>query len=263
MVSQTARIRRHYELFQLLQVEVQYFIPHQILICAWGDFSGPDLMFDVISGIPGVRTGWLGGCNIGSLLKRLHSNWLACDRQPMLFDGAATELRTYPACGCALHRSLQGMRSVLVHGIHDGRDGTDSLYVAANTGPIVNDRDIERFRFLADAVIAQIDVAFRRVTGLKSWEATVEQKPRVLSAREEEILACVSEGRTNFEISRILGISGFTVKNHVQRIIKKLGATNRTEAAAKYRHLGPEARGQTGPSVRKGTRENEVALAAD
>ena len=55
-----------------------------------------------------------------------------------------------------------------------------------------------------------------------------------LSSREDEIIAWVAEGRTNVEISRILAISPFTVKNHVQKIIKKLGASNRTEAAVRY-----------------------------
>ena len=55
-----------------------------------------------------------------------------------------------------------------------------------------------------------------------------------LSAREEEIVARVAQGKTNVEISRILAISPFTVKNHVQRILKKLGASNRTEAAVRY-----------------------------
>ena len=45
----------------------------------------------------------------------------------------------------------------------------------------------------------------------------------------------VSEGRTNSEIAEILTISSFTVKNHVQRILKKLDAANRAEAVAKYR----------------------------
>ena len=59
----------------------------------------------------------------------------------------------------------------------------------------------------------------------------------LLSVREEEILRLVSEGRTNAQIAAILAISCFTVKNHVQRIIKKLGAANRTEAVSKHRGL--------------------------
>ena len=54
-----------------------------------------------------------------------------------------------------------------------------------------------------------------------------------LSARETEILRWVALGKTNPEIGSILGISVFTVKNHVQRILKKLDVTNRTHAVGK------------------------------
>lgn len=54
-----------------------------------------------------------------------------------------------------------------------------------------------------------------------------------LSERESEILAWVALGKTNAEIGSILGISAFTVKNHVQRILKKLDVINRTQAVGK------------------------------
>lgn len=54
-----------------------------------------------------------------------------------------------------------------------------------------------------------------------------------LSARESEVLAWVAMGKTNPEIGSILGISTFTVKNHVQRILKKLDVTNRAQAVGK------------------------------
>ncbi len=47
----------------------------------------------------------------------------------------------------------------------------------------------------------------------------------------------VSEGKTNTEISDYLDISACTVKNHLQRIMQKLNATNRTEAVAKRRQM--------------------------
>jgi transcriptional regulator EpsA len=262
IISQAARIRRHYELFQLLQGEIQYFIPHQILICAWGDFGGPNLNLDVVSAIAGVRTDTLSGCRIETLLKRLYSRWLARGRQPMLIDGAAAEIRTFPACVCALHKSLQRMRSILVHGIHDARDGTDSLYLAAHEDSIVNESEIERVQFVIGSVITQIDVAFRRVTGLKSLGTTANEGLGALSAREKEVLAWVSEGRTNREISTALAISTFTVKNHVQRIIKKLGATNRTEAAAKYRRMAISRYSQVDPQARRTALSGEAGFAA-
>jgi DNA-binding NarL/FixJ family response regulator len=153
------------------------------------------------------------------------------------------------------------MRSVLVHGFHDARDGTDSLYLAARADPIVSEGDIERFRFLAGSLIAQIDTAFRKVSGLKSPGTAADEVASTLSNREKEILTWVSEGRTNHEISAILAISMFTVKNHVQRIIKKLGAANRTEAAVKYRQLTAGMRRQIDPRARTTTVVEKAGLA--
>ena len=44
----------------------------------------------------------------------------------------------------------------------------------------------------------------------------------------------VSIGKTNAEIGSILDISAFTVKNHLQRIFKKLDVFNRMQAVTKY-----------------------------
>jgi DNA-binding NarL/FixJ family response regulator len=51
-----------------------------------------------------------------------------------------------------------------------------------------------------------------------------------LTARELEILKMVSKGFTNRDIGHALGISSFTVKNHVNSIMEKLGVSDRTEA---------------------------------
>jgi len=49
-----------------------------------------------------------------------------------------------------------------------------------------------------------------------------------------EIIELISQGRSNLEVAALLNLSAFTVKNHVHRILKKVGAINRTEAAAKH-----------------------------
>ena len=54
------------------------------------------------------------------------------------------------------------------------------------------------------------------------------------SEREREIMDWVRKGKTNQEIGTILDISAFTVKNHLQRIFKKLGVFNRTQAVTRY-----------------------------
>ncbi len=59
-----------------------------------------------------------------------------------------------------------------------------------------------------------------------------------LTPREAEILALVAEGRTNGEIGRQRIITTKTVSVHVSRILSKLGASGRTEAAAIARRRG-------------------------
>jgi two-component system nitrate/nitrite response regulator NarL len=52
-----------------------------------------------------------------------------------------------------------------------------------------------------------------------------------LTAREEEILRLVAEGRSNKEVARALDLQEKTVKHHMTRILEKLQVRNRTEAA--------------------------------
>ena len=61
-----------------------------------------------------------------------------------------------------------------------------------------------------------------------------------LTDRELEILKWVKDGKSNSEISEIMGLSVKTIEYHVGNILKKLGAANRTTAvviAIKHRLL--------------------------
>jgi DNA-binding NarL/FixJ family response regulator len=61
---------------------------------------------------------------------------------------------------------------------------------------------------------------------------------RALSPREAEVLRLLALGRTNREIAREMMFSVSTVKNHVQHIITKLDASDRTQAAVRAVELG-------------------------
>ncbi len=59
-----------------------------------------------------------------------------------------------------------------------------------------------------------------------------------LTRRERDILALLSEGRSNRAIAQHLYLSEKTVKAHLAAIFRKLGVTNRTQAAMMARRLG-------------------------
>lgn len=58
--------------------------------------------------------------------------------------------------------------------------------------------------------------------------------PFGLSPREIDIMKLLAQGLLYKEIACELGISIFTVKNHLKKIYPKLGASNRSEAILKY-----------------------------
>jgi DNA-binding NarL/FixJ family response regulator len=64
-----------------------------------------------------------------------------------------------------------------------------------------------------------------------------------LTQRETDILALLAEGKSNRDISRALYLSEKTVKAHLAAIFRKLGVTNRTQAAmaAVAMGIGPTA----------------------
>jgi DNA-binding NarL/FixJ family response regulator len=66
-----------------------------------------------------------------------------------------------------------------------------------------------------------------------------------LTQRETDILGLLSEGRSNRDISRALYLSEKTVKAHLAAIFRKLGVSNRTQAAmaAVAMGIGPSSVG--------------------
>src|SRR5262245_34472536 len=236
IVSQGALLSRHLAIYQWLSGEVQQVLPHQILVAAWGDFSRRELELDVISALPGVRTAQIARCSIDDFVYKAHAEWIEAGRQPVLLETA--DFAPPRACACAIHAALRGMRSAVVHGVRDERTGHESLYLALdNESPGAGSR-VGGFKFLVDCLVAQIDVAFRRLAAFAP-QAPRAQAPhagkwRDLSRREQEILSWLRRGESNVAIATALDISPHTVKNHLQRIFRKIGVNNRTQAAAQY-----------------------------
>lgn len=71
----------------------------------------------------------------------------------------------------------------------------------------------------------------RRVTGALSTPRAAGDVEISLTQRESEVLRQLALGLTNKEIAQALSISYETVKEHVQHILRKIGVSDRTQAA--------------------------------
>lgn len=71
----------------------------------------------------------------------------------------------------------------------------------------------------------------RRVTGALATPRLAADIEVPLTQRESEVLRQLAHGLTNKEIAQALHISYETVKEHVQHILRKIGVSDRTQAA--------------------------------
>lgn len=250
VIQDSLEIRRHGELFNWLRADIQHFLPHDILIAAWGDFSLGLVHLDVISHLPGMRTTEVDRQKLLPLLMHLFSKWSETERSPFILH-----LHENPHEQATIGDVIAYMRSALVQGIKDERGRHDCLYVCLSSHLQTFDKQAGRsMGFLLPYIdaalrqVAHLPVQFPDMPDLKAQPANPANDVgaedgkagdcQSLSQRELEIIQWVCLGKTNQEIGIILDISFFTVKNHLQRIFRKLDVLNRTQAVAKCERLG-------------------------
>lgn len=96
---------------------------------------------------------------------------------------------------------------------------------------IARDKLIEAIRRAAAGESAWTRDELRRVTGALATPRLVADVEVPLTQRESEVLRQLAFGLTNKEIALALHISYETVKEHVQHILRKIGVSDRTQAA--------------------------------
>lgn len=240
VIQDSLAIRRHQDLLHWLNGGVQRLVPHDILIAAWGDFSIGLVHLDVVSYLPGLRTTEINKENLLPDLLKLYGRWIESSRTPFSITMSGERIHFSSRNGNnGFDKGIAMMRSAMVQGIKDERGQYDCLYVALSENPDFATTEILSMQLL----LPYIDTALRKVDHLSMQNPAPEaivgdgnedthQNPNLfgLTKREIEIMQWVCSGKTNAEIGLILDISAFTVKNHMQRIFRKLNVTNRAQA---------------------------------
>lgn len=68
-------------------------------------------------------------------------------------------------------------------------------------------------------------------------KALGRQKRTIFTTRQQEIFDLLQQGKSNKAIAAKLNLSEFTVRGHVQAILKNLGVTSRSAAVFEYQRL--------------------------
>ena len=124
---------------------------------------------------------------------------------------------------------------VLMLTLHDMPAYVREALGAGAAGYVLKDTGIDDLRLALNQVLAGqtaipitlMNAALREPVR----QGRVNDGISLLTDREDEVLDLVAQGMTNKEIARQLAISPATVKAHVERIIAKLGVSDRTQAA--------------------------------
>ena len=217
------------QFFAWTQGALQRLIAHELLICATRSGDTGSFHVDSFStaAIDAARFNELVRHDM-SLVPHLIQAWEENHRNSVTVEGGAG----LPAAG-AVARELTriGANDLIAHGTYATSGQLESFFIFACRSGAVTARQ----RYLAELVVPFLHAAWVRMQVSRPAESTVAKPAteRVLTVREKEILEWIYHGKSNIEIGMILQISPLTVKNHVQKILRKLSVLNRTQAIGK------------------------------
>ena len=238
VVHRILAVRRDEDFRALVRGELQHYVRHDVLIAAWGDFRLGALHYDLLTADPSVAAINAEAAGIAPILNQFFQAWAANGRKPLLMNtreyadawaGSGLQAQAVP--------TMSRMESVMVHGLLDQRGRHDCLYAFFSAVPSAGGDTAQALKLLVpylDVALRQVEAPTRQVAAPLAATAE-EERQAPLSEREAEVMAWVALGKTNAEIGNILNLSSFTIKNHMQRIFKKLDVFNRAQAVSVFK----------------------------
>ena len=178
------------------------------------------------------------------LCRRLRPDFVLMDVRMPEMDGLAATRE--------LKRELPDI-AVLIMTMHENMDYLLEALDAGAAGYVLKDSPAERLisavrRTLKGESPLNQELAarlLRRLAEERKSEPPAPKQPEPreslrepLTPRELEVLGLLATGRTNQQIAQTLVISKGTVKVHVERIIRKLNVSDRTQAAVRAIEMG-------------------------
>lgn len=226
------RVTRRDQLFSWLQGNFQYLFPHEVMICGISASAGEDFLFETFSSIRYPESCAKAATSTrNGVVWRVMTLWQHARCPLMLGSGLLPgNYGNYlvPFSDEEANLMEVELHNIAAHGMA-GQNGSVSTFFCFSRVPQQPGSTHAR---LLELLMPYLHAALVRVAG-HSGEVQLKQ----LTDREQEVLQWVKRGKTNWEIAQILGISLYTVKNHMRNILRKLNVQNRSHAAVKANSL--------------------------
>ncbi len=224
------RVHARAQFFTWTQGLLQGLIKHEVLVCALRNGEPLSLRIDSFStNVPDSAIFNELFQRDSSVAASLIKAWKERRFRPVICEAGDVSSN----CGGAFARELQrvGASQVVAHGMHDVHGQVGSFFTfACRSGTLGPGQ-----AYLVELALPFLHSAWIR-TQIESATEGARPAPAgagILTARELEILRWIYLGKSNYEVGAILKISPLTVKNHVQKILRKLNVVNRTQAVGK------------------------------
>ena len=229
-IDSSLRVHARSHFFMWTQGLLQSLIRHEVLIC--GLRGGEPLSFRVDSFSTLVPDAAIFSellLRDATVVPSLTKAWKERRFRPVISEVNDAS----PLCGGAFARELEriGATQIVTHGSHDADGEVTSFFVFACRPGAIGPRQL----YIVRLVVPFLHTAWVQAQ-IRETTETAPVTPAgvgVLTPREQEILRWVYLGKSNGEVGAILKISPLTVKNHVQKILRKLNVVNRTQAVGK------------------------------
>lgn len=228
-IEKALEIQTRAQFFLWAQGALQGFLAHEALWCAHGDIENMRMRFESFSrAVPCARLESQMVHPADGLLPRLVDEWLRGGRVPRVCSSEETNQTGRRQLIADLQRA--GFDHVMVHGVKEIQGEHGSFFVFAGMDHLPDAHD----SYVLELLLPHLHLALHRMLPHPEGRTGTEVAPAVLlSRREIQVLHWVRNGKTNQEIGQILGICAPTVKNHLQKIMRKLNVTNRAQAVGK------------------------------
>ena len=253
LIEASVQVSRRYQFYLWTQGDLQRLMQHKLSSCGAYDIGMRELAFDVLNSVV-VAPELIAALSDGHspVMTYLLTEWGKSRQQACWID--LTDFAALDAVAAGLCDI--GYRCLLTHGAsRPGRpNDMESFFVFGLPGAKPDDQSAYALNIMMPylhATYLRVHTTEREmaVPGRAGRGGFSEPPGRARSAvsiteREREILRWVRDGKSNQAIADELNISALTVKNHIQKILRKLTAANRAQAVAKAMSMNLFGSGQ-------------------